>query len=194
MYDLCITIVGEANYFQHLFLQRLPLVPQLRSLYIPNIADHARGNNLDPRELALQVVDIVALRPDIEICYMGISTKCFEILENKPHNYDLRNENSSNTDGHTSGVGAGYGAQGPLGLTDDEEDSDEEDDDDDIDGTGTAGDGEDTTSEDPDDSAYDSDEDSFVNEDELKAPRLRLREILFYDDKVAIFKARHGRL
>jgi hypothetical protein len=49
-----------------------------------------------------------------------------------------------------------------------------------------------TESEDDDDEDEETDdEDGTVSR---KGPRLRLREILFYDDKVAIFKARHGRL
>jgi len=41
----------------------------------------------------------------------------------------------------------------------------------------------------------DSDADSYDgSEDGRNKVRLRLREILFYDDKVAIFKARHGKL
>ncbi|CAK4030738.1 hypothetical protein AC578_5764 [Lecanosticta acicola] len=103
----------------HFFLQRLPSVPQLRSLFLPFLADHVHGANVDPRELALQIVDIVALRPEVELCYMGIANKCFEILEN--------------------------GREGEALA-------------------------------------------------EKIVGRLRLREILFYDDKVAIFKARHGRL
>jgi len=58
-------------------------VARLRSLYIPHIADHPHGANIDPQELAFQIVDIVTLRPEIELCYMGIGTKCFEILETK---------------------------------------------------------------------------------------------------------------
>ncbi len=38
------------------------------------------------------------------------------------------------------------------------------------------------------------DEGSYTHEDERKEPRLKLREILFYDDKVAVFRGRHGRL
>ena len=38
----------------------------------------------------------------------------------------------------------------------------------------------------------DSDDDSFV--EPVAKARLRLREILFYDDRVAIFKARHAHL
>jgi hypothetical protein len=72
------------NFYQHHFLQRLPQIPHLRSLNIPFIADHVTPA-FDPRELALQVVDVIVLRPDVEICYMGISHKFFEILENRPH-------------------------------------------------------------------------------------------------------------
>ena len=68
---------------QHFFLQHLPSIPHLRSLSIPFLADHVHGSNVDPRELALQIVDIVALRPEVELCYMGIANKCFEILENR---------------------------------------------------------------------------------------------------------------
>ena len=46
-----------------------------------------------------------------------------------------------------------------------------------------------------DDGDDDSDSDLDGSGGESKyVGRLRLREILFYDDKVAIFKARHGRL
>ena len=59
------------------------MIPHLRSLYLPFLADHVHGVNADARELALQLVDIVALRPEVELCYMGIATKCFEILEHR---------------------------------------------------------------------------------------------------------------
>ncbi|OCK84902.1 hypothetical protein K432DRAFT_378147 [Lepidopterella palustris CBS 459.81] len=179
----------------HYFLQRLPLVPHIRSLYIPYIADHAHGNNIEPRELALQIVDIVHLRPEVEICYMGIISKCFEILENKPSNYDLRLDgNSTGTDGPAGGVlTANYATNDPL-MSDDEDETEDEDEDD-MDGpVGTAGDGDDTESDTSDDGHDESDGDDSFLQDDRKGPKLRLREILFYDDKVAIFKARHGRL
>ncbi|PQE20804.1 F-box domain-containing protein [Rutstroemia sp. NJR-2017a BBW] len=61
----------------HHFLQRLPQIPHLRSLNVPYIADHVTSN-FDPRELALQIVDVIVLRPEVELCYMGVSHK--EIL------------------------------------------------------------------------------------------------------------------
>ncbi|KAF2278559.1 uncharacterized protein EI97DRAFT_415221 [Westerdykella ornata] len=170
----------------HHFLQRLPQIPHLRSLYIPFIADHVHGNNLDPRELAMQVLDIVHLRPEIQLCYMGITTKCFEILETKPCANDLRHENMH--DGP-------YATQDQLSSDDDEsevtEDDIEDDDFDDMPGAGGAG--EETASETSDDGGQheDSDDDSFL-QDERKAPRLRIREILFYEEKIETLRARHG--
>jgi len=178
----------------HFFLQRLPLIPHVRSLYIPFIADHAHGNNIEPRELAMQVLDIVHLRPEIEICYMGISMKCFEILENKSTSYDLHHEsNASSTDGPAGDtIGGGYVTNDAM--MSDEEDETEDEDNDDIDGLVGAGDGDETESDASEDAHDDSDGDESFLQDDRKGPRLRLREILFYDDKVAIFKARHGRL
>ncbi|KAF2144765.1 uncharacterized protein K452DRAFT_296160 [Aplosporella prunicola CBS 121167] len=179
----------------HYFLQRLPQIPHVRSLYIPHVADHAHGNNIDPRELALQIVDIIALRPELEICYMGISTKCFEVLENK---HPSSSESSSMTlDGSGSPFGQHVGGGGDgLGFTDDEDDVDDEEDVEEEDGEETEEGGSDEEDE-PDDAFDDeSDDESFVHSDDGRGSgsRLRLREILFYDDKVAIFKARHGRL
>jgi hypothetical protein len=52
--------------------------------------------------------------------------------------------------------------------------------------------------EDDDDDLTDSDSDSSDGPRKGgrhgRAAKLRLREILFYDDKVAVFKARHGKL
>ena len=175
---------------QHHFLQRLPQIPHLRSLNIPFIADHVTPA-FDPRELALQVVDVIVLRPEVELCYMGVSHKCFEILENRPHD-----ETHGSADSHSSA------ANGGVDTVTDEEGSDDDGSDDDADdeepeeddtGTAIALDPDETESEISDHD--DSDTDSYDgSEDGRSKVRLRLREILFYDDKVAIFKARHGRL
>jgi len=182
----------NANFIQHHFLQRLPQIPHLRSLNIPFVADHVTPA-FDPRELAMQVVDVIYLRPEVELCYMGVSHKCFEILENRPHD-----ESHSSTDTHSSLANGGPGGA----ITDDDDGSDEDgsdeddddDDDDDDNGTATAPqvDPEETESEPSDHD--DSDSDSDGSDDGRSKVRLRLREILFYDDKVAIFKARHGKL
>ncbi|ORY15862.1 hypothetical protein BCR34DRAFT_507933 [Clohesyomyces aquaticus] len=177
----------------HYFLQRLPLIPHIRSLYIPYIADHAHGNNIDSRELALQILDIVHLRPEIELCYMGISSKCFEILENRASNYDLRHDDGNGGDGGADGIGGTFVPNDPM-MSDDGSDTTEDEDDDDLDGgVGPVGGAEDADSENSDDPRDDSDEDeSFM--DDRKGPKLRIREILYYEERISCFRARHGKL
>lgn len=140
---------------------------------------------------------VIALRPEIELCYLGIITKCFEILEN-------RNHGKSRLANHDRHIGPGG-----IGESDDssDADSDETDDDHDEEGDGTDSDSglqpaandilddsEDAGSDTGADSAGDTDDDMSRNPKGKKTPRFRLREILFYDDKISIFKARHGRL
>lgn len=187
---------------QHTFLQRLPHISQLRSLHVPYMADHIMGN-FEPKELVMSVADIITLRPEIQLCYVGISHKCFEIMETKPSEapglgngllngnigpVNLVNGHSSHTDQ-------------PPAEVDEATDEDEDTDDDDDDSMDDSQNGDTPTSHThPDDAQSDdqhpgdedSDDDSFV--EPVVKNRLRLREILFYDDKVAIFKARHGRL
>jgi hypothetical protein len=159
-------------------------------LNIPFIGDYV-APGYDPKELAMQVVDMIFLRPEIELCYLGISNKCFEILENRP--LDDRHQGD---EAH---------AEVSEQMTEDEEededaDSDEDDEDDnedsdDDDGTATeaveAEGAEYELSDDTDEFDDASEVDSKHDGNRLS---LRLREILFYDDKVAIFKARHMRL
>jgi hypothetical protein len=206
-------------------------MPHLRSLYIPYLADHVHGSGVDPRELALQFVDIVALRPEVELCYMGIANKCFEILENRhfsprggrdPDDDDSTDASRSDPQFAHPAVAAAVDSEddenpavalptsqhhslhnhhhqhhlhhGTVAAAEDidsdvitdEEEAEEEDDDDD----------EDDDDEDSDviTDEEDLDDVSEISSDSCSTSRLRLREILFYDDKVAIFKARHGRL
>ncbi|CRK31108.1 hypothetical protein BN1708_015901 [Verticillium longisporum] len=210
---------GQLGGEPHTLLQRLIGLPQLRSLHIPKIADHAAGN-YDPRELALQIVDIISLRPEIQLCYVGIGKKCFEILENKPLDSSTHGVATTDPAAEVGAPGSGHvvpgqhGSGGDEAADDDEEDASDDDEDasqvdtsedenEDGPGGGGAGNANDAASVvDVDDSqseaslgSSDSDADSFREADHVGArPRLRLREILFYDDKVAIFKARHGRL
>jgi hypothetical protein len=171
----------------HFFLQCLPRVPHLRSLYLPYLADHVSGPGVDARELALQVVDIVVLRGECELCYMGIGGKCFEILENRKGE---GNEHLSSLGVLPPGPADGGGSEDG-----EEEDEDEEVEEEDEGEEGDQED-EDETTESDDDAEDDDDNMSVLSEDieSRQGGRLRLREILFYDDKVAIFKARHGRL
>lgn len=172
----------------HFFLQHLPSVPQLRSLYLPFLANHVSGPNVDARELALQVVDIVALRSEVELCYMGIANKCFEILETRDGD---KGKNESHLGVYGSG-GTIDAEQQASEAEDDEDVDDEADDDDDVDHL-DAEEAADTES-DGEESEDDTDSEADGVEFGRHAAKLRLREILFYDDKVAIFKVRHGRL
>ncbi|KAG9237617.1 hypothetical protein BJ875DRAFT_453323 [Amylocarpus encephaloides] len=175
----------------HHFLQRLPQTPHLRSLNIPFIADHVTAA-FDPKELAMQVVDVIVLRPEVELCYMGVSHKCFEILENRPQDETLGSADTHSSDAH--------GAGGHVGTDEDEDEDDEdgtdEEDEDEDDDNGTANAAVDPDETESDVSDHEGSDTSSMSgfDDGEPAPRLRLREILFYDDKVAIFKARHGKL
>lgn len=139
-------------------------------------------------------MDVIVLRPEVELCYMGISHKCFEILENRPND-----EIPGSGDSHSHMIIHGAGPD----EEDDEDDEDgtDEDDEDDDDEEEEEDNGTTIAPVDPDETESepsehdDSDTDSFLgSEDDRSRIRLRLREILFYDDKVAIFKARHGKL
>ncbi|KAL8420243.1 hypothetical protein RB594_003139 [Gaeumannomyces avenae] len=201
----------------HTFLRRLPNIAQLRSLNIPRIGDHIM-NNVEPKELAMQIADIITLRPEIQLCYIGISTKCFEVLETPAEERDNSPINggagsgSEIPSGENGTVGASNNTGGQLsdnesiveadsdgeaqGETSEEEDHDETEDEDGAAPANAVGDADETQSEGHSDGGDDSDDsDGFVDPDHAQDnARLRLREILFYDDKVAIFKARHGRL
>jgi hypothetical protein len=118
---------------------------------------------------------------------MGLSTKCFEILENRPSNYDLRHDGMNVGDGS----GAGYTAHDPM-MSEDESEATEDEDDEDLDGgLVPIDDGEETDSEASEDLHDESDDDSFL-QDSQRGPKLRVREILFYEERVEAFRRRHG--
>lgn len=158
----------------------------------------------------MQIVDIISLRPEIQLCYVGIVRKCFEILESKtPEGFgDL---------GVTSGqVGQGVASHQHAPNLDDNDDGDDDDgtedgEDDseanstepDVENQGNGHNGEGDADHDDNsvldldsksEASTDSETDSFRLASFEDDCRLRLREILFYDDRVAIFKARHWRL
>jgi hypothetical protein len=133
---------------------------------------------VDARELALQIVDIVALRPEMPLLYIGILKQCYEVLEQQGSGDST---DRSNNDGDSASEGV---EDDDEGSGHEEEDEDDEDDDDDDDSA--------TTDSDTHDVYEDSDLDA--SEDQREEPAFGLREILYYDDKVSVFKARHGRL
>lgn len=166
-----------------------------------------------------QIADIITLRPEIQLCYVGIGTKCFEILEalDPPPGSNASGTSppgAAADDGATNQVnGVSTHANGVLNgdqqVEEEEDTTSEEDDDEDgeeVDDSTDSDDDDDNTpttaTSDPDEAQSeneaaepeeDSDDDGFVDPDNGRI-KLRLREILFYDDKVAIFRARHGKL
>jgi len=183
----------------HYFLRRLPNATTLRSLHIPHIAEHVHGN-VHSREAALQVLDIVALRPELELCYLGIQLQCFEILE-------YANTRNGSSTGQSRNGGGGHSGDdvetdhetGPVHPnavhhphphvhanaqhdSHDDDDGGDMNDSSDFEGASDSG-----------DAMSDEDDAEGTSSNNIK-PTWRLREILFYDDKISIFKARHGRL
>ncbi|OQD84669.1 hypothetical protein PENANT_c012G03272 [Penicillium antarcticum] len=157
----------------HFFLQRLPNMPQLRALYLPNICNTVHR---DLKELALQVLDIVSIRPDLKIAYLGLHIKCFQILEAR------HDDNPADFDDNPT-------VDNSPATTEEDEDHDPSTNDnhfteDHSDDESFKGD---TLSSNPED--YDTDPDEDQNTSRIY---YRLQEILFYDEKVSIFKARHG--
>ncbi|KAK5949871.1 hypothetical protein OHC33_009056 [Knufia fluminis] len=181
----------------HYFLQRLPNATNLRSLHISHIADHPYGRPFDPRDVALQVLDIVALRSEIELCYLGVEKKCFEILEYKSSYLRRASPSPNSFNDNTIGITTHTmveddededhddgGAAHHIGHVAAPEMSDDEGDNWEMGSHTSSGLGE--TDEE------DDDEEADGQNQQRKA--FRLREILFYDDKISIFKARHGKL
>ncbi|KAJ5506208.1 Six-hairpin glycosidase [Penicillium expansum] len=171
--------LGMAMHYRdwHFFLQRLPNMPQLRALYLPHI-HQAVHRYL--KELALQVLDIVSIRPDLKIAYIGLHIKCYQILEAR------HDDNPLDFDDHPAiDHSPTHSEDEDEGWANPNHASDEDSDDSDEDGSGAAD--TDLLSSDPDD--YDTEPDEEQGASRI---RYRLQEILFYDEKVSIFKARHG--
>ena len=131
----------------------------------------------------------MAIRPEVELLYIALSNTCFELLEIRGR--DHSNWNSSSISTHNE----------PLVNTassdDDVMDNDNDGENDpsseaDMETSPLAEGASETESDDGSKSLDELDEDIM---DGNKTPAdFRLREILFYDDKISIFKARHGRL
>ncbi|KAK5083932.1 hypothetical protein LTR05_006439 [Lithohypha guttulata] len=184
----------------HYFLQRLPYATSLRSLHISHIANHPNGRHYDREEIARSLLNIIAVRPEIELCYFGIEKKCYEILEYtskyvRPvsplrnyvssssygqHMHSTIDEDDENGDNDDGGVTHNLNHIGPGDFSDDDDDDDNDHEDIQSNLSSRIGDSSD-------------DEDTADNDDEV-AREFKLREILFYDDKISIFKARHGKL
>ncbi|KAA8899622.1 hypothetical protein FN846DRAFT_960138 [Sphaerosporella brunnea] len=161
----------------HYFLTRLPHMPQLRSLYLTRIRDPPHISTQVPKELANQILNTVILRPEIELCYVGILNKCYEILEGRSDDRE-----PGDSENNAPATGSVPPIVEPQDSEDEEEsDGDDEDDDDDD-------------MMDDDDVGDDGESDAGHGDEERLKSGIRLREILFYDDKVEIFRARNSGL
>jgi len=232
---------------QHTFLQRFPALTTLRSLYIPTISGLLQARptgRFRGREAALQVVDIVALRPEMQLCYVAIGDKCFEIVPDVNPRSDLQQhdaddddddgddggnddgDDDDDNDGHFVGPAAMDAAHATHNGVDWGGDASEDDGDEDEDGAGLPqslahglGGGASTASfasAAPAAAATDEQEDhqhhhegwngseeaSDDSDDEAASlsskgaggARMGLTEIVWYDERIDIFKARHGRI
>jgi len=164
----------------HFFLTRLPHMPHLRSLYIIHTRDCPHITQFAPRELANQILNTVILRPEIELCYVGIWNKCFEVLEGTTE--EAEGPEVEVPGGVHDPMHSSIGNPPPP-----PDDSEDEETDDELDEESEAG-----SEEDIESVATLSDEE----QDGPEVPKtwIRLREILFYDDKVAVFRARNAKL
>ena len=149
-------------------------MPQLRALYLPHIRHSVHR---DLKELALQVLDIVSIRSELRITYIGLLMKCYQILETCSKGDDLEGDESpaNGDDPHDDNDGLSSFDEEPVDLSED-------------DGQPPSAAPNDTDSFSSDVSDYDTEPD----ENGASYVRFRLQEILFYDDKISIFKARHG--
>ncbi|KAJ5908869.1 hypothetical protein N7495_001551 [Penicillium taxi] len=165
--------IGMAMHYRdwHYFLQRLPNMSQLRALYLPHIRESVHR---DLKELALQVLDIVSIRAELKIAYVGLEKKCYQILEGSSHESDPDFEDATN-DEHSS-------------------DPDDDDNDDDLSDFGNGSIHDDDTPEQNQELLSSDISDDDDEPDELCSSRtqFKLQEIPFDDDKISIFKARHG--
>ncbi|KAJ5653706.1 hypothetical protein N7490_000709 [Penicillium lividum] len=164
--------LGMAMHYRdwHYFLQRLPKISKLHALYLPHIS---HSIHRDMKEMALQVLDIVSICPDLKITYIGLQSKCYQILEtNGPSNH-IHSDASQSPNSHSD-------SDGLAAFDDDSIDASNDEDDLPVDN--------------PDIITTDiSDEsESELEENGNSHVHFKLQEILFYDDKISIFKARRG--
>lgn len=144
---------------------------------------------------------MIHIYPELPLCYLGISHKCFEILENRPERSSRTRENDAIQ--HENSSDDGEDAEGESSNEDDVAGVLEEDE---ADGAEVSADTIEAAtpayaaflqSLTNADTASTSDMTSSSNESAHEVSsnlNLRLREILYYDDKVAIFRARHMKL
>ena len=142
----------------------------------------------------------MALRPDVELCYLGLLTQCFEILEKAPDSAAAHGGRavaraaSPNhppwTPDHDSDSDF-ESAHGPLDEDEDDDEADETAEEDEYEGGAMA-----AAVEEAWNAGAAEDEEALSEDDEVweKKVQFELREILFYSEKVEIFRVRHATL
>ncbi|KAJ5815390.1 hypothetical protein N7474_007167 [Penicillium riverlandense] len=127
------------------------------------------------------ILDIVSIRPELKISYVGLQSKCYQILEAGPGEADQDVDETHSGENTGDGLSNfdGDGDADHIGPSDDDEDS--------IPGFPSS-----DTDLIPSDNNSWSDDGSEPDDEHASRVRFRLQEILFYDDKISIFKARHG--
>ena len=141
--------------------------------------------------MAQQLVDVVTLRPEVQLCYVGLLKDCFEILEAESSVRANAAAAAGALDANTLA-----GSNTPSIAGDDNETASNgsfSEEDDSVDGAAPDTiDALDNQSE--SDAAWASDGDSFGEMDfESPSREFQARQIMFYDE-VAIFKARGVKL
>jgi len=192
--ELAVAFDGRA---WHPFLRGFPDMTELRILHVlglPNRTDHSTR-----RETAIQVADVLTLRPNSKLYLFGIGDICYEIMEahtskRTPPDVDLSglvvangvividpgtDTDSSTTSGSDSDAPAVPPPPPPpfaeLGSVVQENPGDWS----------------------PDESVVESDTESWRGSDHVQETPSRwlyLHQIPFCDDKVNVFRARHARL
>ena len=97
-------------------------MPQLRALYLPHIG-HTMHREL--KELALQILDIVSIRPELKISYVGLQSKCYQILEASHGDPDVDVDETQSGENTGDGLSNfdGDGDADHIGPSDDDEQS-----------------------------------------------------------------------
>ncbi|KAJ5489465.1 hypothetical protein N7539_004355 [Penicillium diatomitis] len=163
--------------YWHYFLQRMPSMTQLYALYLAKTEQPLAS---DLKELALQVLDIVSIRPDLKLTYIGLRSRCYQIMESEV--------------GDESEVGkSGYDTDRQPELENWTSDAEEE-----MSTTGSDHHNPPAARNPYDSDALSSDfsdgDDSDLEANTESRTRFWLYEMPYCDDKVSIFKARHAAL
>jgi len=172
----------------HYFLQGLPRLTTLRSLHILHILKDGLPSSdataQDARQLALQILDVAILCPGVRLTYIAIREHCFEIIEaawnDNGDEWASVESSSTHSDGEDDGEDPVNDSQGVVVAT--------------IPWNHPPSNASAEPEDGPDGFPDDSDGSDMTDDLADRGPRLKLREILFFDDKVKIFEARHGRL